>query len=159
KDVILDLVCYRRYGHNEGDEPAFTQPGMYKEIHGHPNVRDLYLGELMRKGDLTKEEADQIFSEFDQILETAFSQAQQAKSAEVDAARIVRRASRQSERGKTVDTTYDLGRIKEIARKLNTVPSDFDANPKLLRILAKRNEIVDKNEQKIEWGYAEAIAF
>ncbi len=159
KDVVLDLICYRKYGHNEGDEPAFTQPGMYKEINDHRNVRDLYVSELLRKGELTREEADEIFNEFDQLLESAFDQAQQAKSAEVNEERIVRLSSRQSDRTKQVDTRYDLERIRTIALKLNTVPVDFDANPKLLRILAKRNEIVEKNEKKIEWGYAEAIAF
>lgn len=159
KDVVLDLICYRKYGHNEGDEPAFTQPGMYKEINGHPNVRDLYVAELLRKSELTREEADEIFSEFDKLLEDAFNQAQQEKSAEVNEERIVRLSSRQSERETLFDTRYDLERIRTIALKLNTVPSDFDANPKLLRILAKRNEIVEKNEKKIEWGYAEAIAF
>jgi len=159
KDVVLDLICYRKYGHNEGDEPAFTQPGMYKEINGHPNVRDLYVGELLRKGELTRDEADDIFSEFDQLLESAFDQAQQAKSAEVNEDRIVRLSTRQSDRNPQFDTRYDLERIRTIALKLNTVPGDFDANPKLLRILAKRNEIVEKNEKKIEWGYAEAIAF
>jgi multifunctional 2-oxoglutarate metabolism enzyme len=159
KDVVLDLICYRKYGHNEGDEPAFTQPGMYKEINGHPNVRDLYVAELLRKGELTREEADDIFSEFDQLLENAFDQAQQTKSAEVNEERIVRISTRQSDRNTHADTRYDLERIRTIALKLNTVPNDFDANPKLLRILAKRNEIVEKNEKKIEWGYAEAIAF
>lgn len=159
KDVVLDLICYRRYGHNEGDEPAFTQPGMYKEINGHPNVRDLYVAELLRKGELTREEADEIFSEFDTLLESAFSQAQQAKSAEVNEDRIVRLSTRQTERHTQADTRYDLDRIRTIALKLNTVPNNFDANPKLLRILAKRNEIVEKNEKKMEWGYAEAIAF
>jgi len=159
KDVVLDLICYRKYGHNEGDEPAFTQPGMYKEIHGHRNVRDLYMAELLRKGELTQAEADDIINEFDTLLEQAFEQAQQAQGAEVNAERIVRHSSRQSERTEPFDTRYELERIKQIALKLNTVPADFDANPKLLRILAKRNEIVDKNEKKIEWGYAEAIAF
>lgn len=159
KDVILDLICYRKYGHNEGDEPAFTQPGMYKEINDHRNVRDLYMAELVRKGDMTQEEADAIIQEFDSLLEKAFSEAQKAQSAVVDQSRIARPYSRQLDRSKSTDTRFDLDKIREIARKLNTVPADFDANPKLLRILAKRNEIVDKNEKKIEWGYAEAIAF
>jgi 2-oxoglutarate dehydrogenase E1 component len=68
-------------------------------------------------------------------------------------------STRQTERHTQADTRYDLDRIRTIALKLNTVPNNFDANPKLLRILAKRNEIVEKNEKKMEWGYAEAIAF
>ena len=159
KDVVLDLICYRKYGHNEGDEPAFTQPGMYKEINDHFNVRDLYVKELMRKGELTQQEADEIFSEFDALLEKAFTEAQKAQSAVIKAEHIVRHSSSQRERPKPVDTRYSIDKIKQIALKLNTVPQDFDANPKLLRILAKRNEIVAHNEKKIEWGYAEAIAF
>ncbi len=159
KDVVIDLTCYRKHGHNEGDEPAFTQPGLYREIKDHSQVREIYTKELLRKKELTQEEVNDIFEEFDKILEKAFSDAKSLPSYEIGDKDTKRPQSIQSERQDAVDTEIDPDTFKEIAVNLNKVPSDFDANPKLLRILAKRSEIVEKNLKKIDWGYAEALAF
>lgn len=159
KDVIIDLVCYRKHGHNEGDEPAFTQPGLYKEIKNHPSVRERYTNELVKKNELTQEEVDQIFKEFHELLEAAFEEAKQAPNMKLTDKHIQRKDTPQDERSPQPDTRYDTEHLKEIARKLNTLPQDFDANPKLLRILAKRAEIVNNNEKKIDWGFAEALSF
>src|SRR5699024_9070772 len=83
KYVVIDLVCYRKHGHNEGDEPAFTQPGMYKEIENHPSVRDIYTRYLVRKGELTEEETEQIFEEFDDLLQRTFKEAKNSSPLEV----------------------------------------------------------------------------
>lgn len=159
KDVIIDLVCYRKYGHNEGDEPAFTQPGLYKEIKDHPSVRDIYLKELIRKNELTEDEAKQIFNEFDEMLEQAFTEAKSSPDIQVTEEHLERIQTKQEERSLPPDTTYAIDDLRFIAKQILTVPQDFDANHKLLRILAKRHEIVEKNEKKIEWGFAEALAF
>lgn len=159
KDVILDLICYRKHGHNEGDEPAFTQPGMYKEINTHPSVRDIYTKNLVKKGELTNEEAQQIFDEFDKLLQEAFEDAKNAPNQAITEDLFIRKETCQSERPDPTDTSFPVDELKEIATKINTVPSDFDANPKLLRSLAKRNDIVQKNEKKIDWGFGEALAF
>ncbi len=159
KDVIIDLVCFRKHGHNEGDEPAFTQPGMYKEIDNHPTVRDIYTRELLRKEELSEEETDELFEEFDRILKEAFEDAKNSSPLEVTEEMINRREIGQQDWNKLPDTTYPREEIKNIAIKLNTVPKDFDANPKLLKQLAKRAEIVESNEKKIDWGFAEALAF
>lgn len=159
KDVVIDLMCYRKHGHNEGDEPAFTQPGLYKEINNHPTVREIYSRELIRKGELSQDDVDAIFEEFDAILEKAFDDAKSEPSFEVKEEHIERKDTPQEDRVTPVDTTVDMETLKHVATRLNTVPTDFDANPKLLRILAKRNEVVARNEPKIEWGFAEALAF
>ncbi len=161
KDVVIDLICYRKHGHNEGDEPAFTQPGLYKEIHDHPSVRECYTNELVQRNELTQKETQQIFDEFDELLEAAFKDAKKAKTnGDVTKKQLTREDKPQKEWSKGLpDTRFDLNRLKEIGRKLNTLPQDFDANPKLLRILAKRNEIVEENQEKIDWGFAEALAF
>lgn len=159
KDVVIDLICYRKHGHNEGDEPAFTQPGLYKEINDHRSVREYYRSELIRKGELTESEADKIFKEFDDILEEAFNEAKNVPIFEVKEEHIERRDTAQANRKNQIATHVDAETLVELATKLNTVPQGFDANPKLLRILAKRAEIVANNEQKIEWGFAEALAF
>jgi len=159
KDVVIDLVCYRKHGHNEGDEPAFTQPGMYKEIDNHPAVRDIYTKDLVSKDELTEDEAQEIFDEFDDLLYQAFEDAKNASPMEVTEEMMERHEMTQEEWPEFPDTTYPEEELKDIAVKLNTVPKDFDANPKLLKQLAKRAEIVDSNADKIDWGFAEALAF
>jgi 2-oxoglutarate decarboxylase len=101
----------------------------------------------------------EIFKEFDELLEKAFEEAKSIPKYEVKDENISRKSSSQSEREKASTTNWDTSKFNELAVKLNKVPNDFDANPKLLRILAKRTEIVEKNLRKIEWGYAEALAF
>ena len=159
KDVVIDLICYRKHGHNEGDEPAFTQPGMYKEIDNHPTVRDLYLKELLRKGEFTEEETQTIFDDFEELLQQAFEDAKSSPALEITDKMLIRSEEKQKERAQFPDTTYSVEDLNDIAIKLNTVPKDFDANPKLLRQLAKRADTVKKNEEKIDWGFAEALAF
>jgi len=158
KDVVIDLVCYRKHGHNEGDEPAFTQPGLYKEIETHPTVRETYTKELVRKGELTEEETEELFEEFDELLKEAFEDAKTSSPLEVTEDMINRKEITQEDWPEFPDTTYPEEEIKDIAVKLNTVPKDFDANPKLLKQLAKRAEIVKNNEKKIDWGFAEALS-
>jgi 2-oxoglutarate dehydrogenase E1 component len=159
KDVVIDLICYRKHGHNEGDEPAFTQPGLYKEIDNHSPVRDLYLKELLRKGEFTEDETQAIFDEFDQLLEEAFESAKNSPTLEVTEKMLDRSEEKQNDRLEFPDTTYSMDELKEIAVQLNTVPAKFDANPKLLKQLAKRAEAAKNNEEKIDWGFAEALAF
>lgn len=159
KDVVIDLVCFRKHGHNEGDEPAFTQPGMYKEIDNHDTVRDIYTKELVEKGEFDQDEAEQIFEEFEDLLQKAFEDAKNSSPLKVTDDMIKRPEKSQAEWDEFPDTTYQEENLKEIAIKLNTVPKDFDANPKLLKQLAKRAEIVESNDNKIDWGFAEALAF
>jgi 2-oxoglutarate decarboxylase len=159
KDVIIDLIGYRKHGHNEGDEPAFTQPGMYKEINDHQTVRDLYTEWLVKHQELTSEETQQIFDEFEELLQAAFEDAKKIPNLEITNELIDRKESLQKNREQFPDTTFSRKKLEEIAVKINTVPKDFDANPKLLRQLAKRAELVQKNEKKIDWGFAEALAF
>jgi 2-oxoglutarate dehydrogenase E1 component len=159
KDVIIDLICYRKHGHNEGDEPAFTQPGLYKEIDNHHSVRELYVKELLRKGEFTKEETQALFDEFDELLQKAFEDAKNSPALKVTDNMLDRTEQAQSDRAEFPVTNYPLEDLTDIAVKLNTVPKSFDANPKLLRQLAKRAEAAEKNEAKIDWGFAEALAF
>jgi 2-oxoglutarate dehydrogenase E1 component len=159
KDVVIDLICFRKHGHNEGDEPAFTQPGMYKEIETHPTVRDIYMKELLRKGEFTEVEVQAIFDEFENLLNEAFEDAKSIPALQVTDSMINRKEKKQEDWENYPETSYPVEKLKEIAVKINTVPKDFDANPKLLRQLAKRAEIAENNEKKIDWGFAEALAF
>lgn len=159
KDVVIDLICYRKHGHNEGDEPGFTQPSLYREIKGHKSVREIYTAELLRKSELTQKEVDDLFKEFEELLEEAFDEAKSLPVYELSKKHLERDEQSQKDWGDVSDTSFPVDRLKELAYRLNKVSEDFDANPKLLRILAKRNEIVENDEKKIEWGYAEALAF
>jgi 2-oxoglutarate dehydrogenase E1 component len=159
KDVIIDLIGYRKHGHNEGDEPAFTQPGLYKEINDHRTVRDLYTEHLVKNGELTKEEAQSIFKEFNNLLHNAFEDAKKAPNLDIKDALLQRVELPQKNWPEYPNSKSSIEDLTEIAVKINTVPKDFDANPKLLRQLAKRAEIVQKNESRVDWGFAEALAF
>lgn len=159
KDVVIDLICYRKHGHNEGDEPAFTQPGLYKEINNHRSVRDIYAAELVRRKDFGPEDVEQVKKDFEEILENAFEEAKNVEPVEITSEIVKRTETEQYQRPPLPDTSFDAEKIKEIAVKLNTVPKNFDANPKLLRILARRAKIVEENQKKIDWGFAEALAF
>lgn len=159
KDVVIDLIGYRKHGHNEGDEPAFTQPGMYKEINDHPPVRDLYTDYLVKNNELSEEETNQIFEEFDKLLLEAFEDAKKSPNVDITEDIFDRTETDQKSRTQFPDTTYPKDDLIDIAVKINTVPKDFDANPKLLKQLAKRADIVGKNEKKIDWGFAEALSF
>lgn len=159
KDVVINLIGYRKHGHNEGDEPAFTQPGMYKEIKGHSSVRDIYTEKLVKQNELSEEETQEIFNDFDQLLNGAFEDAKKAPKLNVTPELIQRIETPQEKLPPYVDTTYPIEKLREIAVKANTVPKDFDANPKLLATLAKRASVVEENDLKIDWGFAEALAF
>lgn len=159
KDVVIDLICYRKHGHNEGDEPAFTQPGLYKEIDNHHSVRELYVKELLRKGEFTEEETQALFDEFDELLQKAFEDAKSSPALEITDNMLNRTEEPQKDRAEFPNTGYPIEELTDIAVKLNTVPKSFDANPKLLRQLAKRAAAAEKNEAKIDWGFAEALAF
>ena len=159
KDVIIDLIGYRKHGHNEGDEPVFTQPGLYKEINDHRTVRDLYTEFLVKNGELTEQETQAIFKEFEELLHDAFEDAKKAPNLEMKDALLDRIELPQKDWPKLPDSKSSIDELTEIAVKINTVPIDFDANPKLLQQLAKRAEIVQKNEKRIDWGFAEALAF
>ncbi|MCK4984025.1 MAG: 2-oxoglutarate dehydrogenase E1 component, partial [Desulfobacterales bacterium] len=159
KDVVNDLVCYRRYGHNEGDEPYFTQPRMYDRIRQRPSLHQLYADQLISEGIVRQDELDQ-------IVETVNAQLEQAY-ANVHGSECPFPESRFYEEweGISVAYTHDLvatGVAKDVltslAKKLNTVPADFAMNPKLQRLLKKRLESVEHGKG-IDWANAEALAF
>src|SRR5699024_3926843 len=112
------LVCYRKYGHNEGDEPAFTKPGMYEENDNHPSIRDLYAKKLLENGSLSQEEADQIYNEFEEKLNENFRKAKDAAPLEVTDKMIDRPEKTQSEWTEFPDTTCSRNELEDIAIKL-----------------------------------------
>ncbi len=153
KDVLIDLIGYRRWGHNEGDEPTFTQPTMYAVISRHPTVRELWARRLEAEGLMTADEA--------RALEQRMLERLQAIRQEL-ASRRERPASlpRISSNGRVgqVATAVPIDRLRELNRQAHTLPEGFNLNPKLRRQLQRRLDVVER-DGPIDWAHAELLAF
>ncbi|MGA0079420.1 MAG: multifunctional oxoglutarate decarboxylase/oxoglutarate dehydrogenase thiamine pyrophosphate-binding subunit/dihydrolipoyllysine-residue succinyltransferase subunit [Candidatus Nanopelagicus sp.] len=152
KDVVIDMICYRRRGHNEGDEPSFTQPLMYKLIDAKRSTRKLYTEALIGRGDITVEEAEEVLRDYQQQLEGVFTAVHNTEP-ESDPnwkAPIVPSP-------KTVDTAVAEADLRKIANTQSTMPDNFKVHPKLLPQLLKRIEMLD--ESTVDWAAGEMFAF
>ena len=159
KDVVLDMFCYRRFGHNEGDDPTFTQPFMYKRIKAHEPVCSLYAKRLVREGVLSQEEADSLKGEFESFLEAEFEQSSSYKPDDAkwlegrwQGLGLPESDERQG------DTAVKLRRLKDLGQAVTSLPEDFEAHRTVKRIYARRLEMIDKGEG-LDWATAEALAF
>ncbi|TGB13623.1 multifunctional oxoglutarate decarboxylase/oxoglutarate dehydrogenase thiamine pyrophosphate-binding subunit/dihydrolipoyllysine-residue succinyltransferase subunit [Streptomyces sp. MZ04] len=152
KDVVIDLICYRRRGHNESDNPAFTQPLMYDLIDKKRSVRKLYTESLIGRGDITLEEAEQALQDFQGQLEKVFTEVREAISqpaeAEVPAA--------QAEFPVKLDTAISQEVVKRIAESQVNIPDRVTVHPRLLPQLQRRMSMVE--EGTIDWGMGETLA-
>ncbi|MBI4535244.1 MAG: multifunctional oxoglutarate decarboxylase/oxoglutarate dehydrogenase thiamine pyrophosphate-binding subunit/dihydrolipoyllysine-residue succinyltransferase subunit, partial [Ignavibacteriae bacterium] len=157
KDVVIDMFCYRRHGHNEGDEPSYTQPLLYKKIKQHPSVRQLYGEKLLRENTVTKEELESINEESRLRYERAFEASQKREmrfKAEVPlavSADQLEAAQPPGETGVPVET------LREITAALTIAPPGFAVHPKLTRILDERRLLLE-GDTAIDWAFAEALA-
>jgi 2-oxoglutarate dehydrogenase E1 component len=152
KDVVIDMVCYRRRGHNEGDEPSFTQPLMYKLIDEKRTTRTLYTESLVGRGDITPEEADEIARDYQKQLEDVFASV--ANYQEEHDPNFVPPIVPNAE---DVPTFISEQLIREIAETQLAVPEGFHVHPKLLPQLQKRAESI--NDGTIDWSTGEMLAF
>ena len=159
KDVVVDMFCYRRFGHNEGDDPTFTQPLMYKKIKDLPAVRELYARRLIQEGVATEEQTAGWISEFESFLETEFDAGKEYKADKadwLDGKWSQMHAANDSElRG---DTAVPRQKLRDIGLKLNTIPEHVDAHKTLRRVIENRRESVVTG-QDIDWSTAEQLAF
>ena len=154
KDVVVDMVCYRRYGHNEGDEPAFTQPRMYELIGARRSVRKLYTEVLVNRGDLTLEECEAALDDYRRNLEAAFADTQEQRAAAAPAWEEPEPEARRIHT--SADTSVPRAQLDRIVAALTEYPADFTVHPKLGRILAARRTGFDADQ--IDWATAEALA-
>ncbi|MBC7134215.1 MAG: 2-oxoglutarate dehydrogenase E1 component, partial [Oceanibaculum nanhaiense] len=158
-DVVIDIFCYRRFGHNEGDEPAYTQPLMYQAIGQHPSVRKLYAQRLVEEKLLTQDEADQVEKDFMAYLEEEFQAGNSYKPNKADwlegAWSGMETASGDDRRG---ETSVPLEKLREIGLKLCEMPEGLDVNRKLVRQLEDRKKRLEAGES-LDWATGEALAF
>jgi 2-oxoglutarate dehydrogenase E1 component len=155
RDVVVDLVGYRRFGHNEGDEPAYTQPLMYERIEGHPTVRDLYAEELAERGAVSAEEAEELVAQVHARMKEAHDHLKDVIANGGPQAQRERRPGRAS--GEEPETALPLERLDELNRQLLSVPDGFTVHPKLMRQLDRRLDALG-DEGGIDWAQAEAFA-
>jgi 2-oxoglutarate dehydrogenase E1 component len=159
KDVVIDLVCYRRYGHNEGDEPYYTQPEMYSRIKDRPAPYEIYSEKLMREGVAGAEEVDVIKKGIKECLAVAYKSAHEKTCAPPEDHFYEKWSGLEKAYSHApVGTGVEEHTLLSIARKLNSFPDGFSINRKLKRILDRRIESVEKGEG-IDWATAEALAF
>ena len=160
-DFVLDIVCYRRHGHNEADEPAFTQPIMYRAIKDLPTTRTLYADRLVREGTLTADDAKAMVDGFIATLEASYQAAQSYKPNKADwleghwsGLSTPDTAAERTEG----ETAVALSVLQKIGTTLARVPADFNINPKIARQLDAKQAMVDSGEG-VDWSTAEALAF
>lgn len=152
KDVVIDLICYRRRGHNEADNPSFTQPLMYDLIDAKRSVRKLYTEGLIGRGDITMEEAEQALQDFQGQLEKVFSEVRDAASAQAPAAN----GKPQADFPVSIQTGISAEMVKRIAASQSNLPEWLTVHPRLLPQLQRRTASVEDNT--IDWAMGETLA-
>jgi 2-oxoglutarate dehydrogenase E1 component len=161
-DIFIDLLGYRKYGHNEGDEPRFTQPKLYKAIAKHENPKDIYAEKLLLEGVITDTYVDEITSAFKEMLEVEFDEAKKVEKSKVN--EFMQSTWKGYERQQldamllADDTKYDIDKLKNIAKIVSTVPKDVKFVRKAERILEGRAKMTFETNQ-LDWGMAENLAY
>lgn len=152
KDVVIDMVCYRRHGHNEGDDPSYTQPLMYKAIADRRSVRKLYVESLVKRGDITLDEAEQALTDFHDKLQVALDETRSQAPTEM----IVPRPPSPLGVLPQIPTGIDRGQLDDIFAQLTDYPEGFTVHPKLAKQFNLRAKMYESGE--IDWALGEALA-
>ncbi|MEW6136206.1 MAG: 2-oxoglutarate dehydrogenase E1 component [Bacteroidota bacterium] len=162
RDVFIDLLGYRRYGHNESDEPRFTQPVLYKIIEKHPDPRSIYFPKLIAEGVVTREFVDAQEEAFSRRLEESLQMASQKEKINItnllqEEWKDFRRA-REEDFYQSPETGYKIEKLKDLTQKMTTLPEDKKFFRKLVKLLEERRDMVVNNE-KVDWAMAELLAY
>jgi 2-oxoglutarate dehydrogenase E1 component len=161
-DIFIDLLGYRKYGHNEGDEPRFTQPKLYKAIAKHQNPKDLYAAQLVSEGSINENYLSKITSEFKEMLEREFDESKKVKTSKVQ--EFMESTWKGFVRQQLevmlqpTETTYAISKLKNIAKVVSTVPQNVKFVRKAERILNGRAKMAFETNQ-LDWGMAENLAY
>lgn len=160
-DVFIDILCYRKYGHNEGDEPRFTQPMLYKIIEKHPNPRDIYSEKLNRMGIMSAEESKKEIKEFDQFLENKYKDSENIQKVKIR--KFLNNEYQPYDMPQrdsfdiNVKTGVSLKTLIEIGDKINMLPKDLAFFKKVDRIISDRKMMM--NDGRLDWAMAELLAY
>jgi 2-oxoglutarate dehydrogenase E1 component len=160
-DVVLDIVCYRRYGHNEGDEPLFTQPVMYKTIAARPPIRVLYTGQLVRTNILTAPEAEAFITDINARMDSAFAASENYKANDADVLQAHWKGitiAPSDNMPRRAQTGIEVKLFDQIGQVLTAIPDGFDVNSKIKRQIETKGEMF-KSGMGFDWGTAEGLAF
>ncbi|MDX9786485.1 MAG: 2-oxoglutarate dehydrogenase E1 component [Desulfobacterales bacterium] len=159
KDVVVDIVCFRRYGHNEGDEPYFTQPGMYDRIKDRSPLARIYEAQLLQDGIIRREEIDAVTSGIAQCLDLGH---QSAKKATCQLPPALFFENWDTYHGRfshgPIPTGVKMKQLVLLSEKVNAVPPDFAVHPKLQRVMDRRKDILAAKDG-VDWAFAETLAF
>jgi 2-oxoglutarate dehydrogenase E1 component len=160
-DVFIDILCYRKYGHNEGDEPRFTQPMLYKAIEKHPNPRDIYSEKLDKLGIMSIEESRKKIKDFDQFLEGKYKDSEKIEKLKIRKFLIDEYKKfvmpHESVLFKKVETGVSSEKLIELAEKINTLPADLTFFNKVNRIISDRKMMLA--DDRLDWAMAELLAY
>ncbi len=161
KDVFIDLLCYRKYGHNEGDEPRFTQPLLYKAISKHKNPREIYLDKLISQEVLDKEAAKQMEKVFNDMLQDRLKEAKQIEKAVItpflaDVWKDLREST-DADMEASANTSFNKEKLIEVAKSISTLPEEKNFFKKSEKLFAERLKMIEAD--KIDWGLAELMGY
>src|SRR6187431_1854387 len=160
KPVVIDMFCYRRFGHNEGDEPAFTQPLMYQKIRAHPSTLDIYTKKLIADGVVTEGEVEKMKADWRSRLEAEFEAGQGYKANKadwLDGRWSGLKAAQDADDPRRGNTGLPAGLLREIGKKITTVPEGFAVHRTIQRFLEHRAKVIESGEG-IDWATGEALA-
>ena len=158
KDVVVDMICYRRFGHNEGDEPSFTQPLMYKKIKQHPTTLNVYGDKLVKNGTLNPEEFDRMKKEFQNLLDEQYKTAKDYNPKIEWYEGTWSRYKPEKGKDKRGKSGVDLNKIIKISEKINNIPPEINIHKTISKIIELRKQSVTK-KKGIDWSTAESLAF
>ncbi len=157
KDVVIDLVGFRRHGHNEGDEPSYTQPLMYQRVREHPGVREIYTRQLVREGVLTQDEVNQMVEDRWRRYENALLGAKEIVARQKAITKLPD-PKPEDDGSQIVETGVSREALSEVSHALSVVPQPFTINPKMVGQMSRRAKM-GHGEVPVDWGFAEGLAF
>ena len=161
RDVFVDLLCYRKYGHNEGDEPKFTQPKLYKIIANHPNPREIYLKKLVDENVVNIEEGNQMEKEFDDMLQERLNDAKQIEKAKItnflEEVWTDFRKSKINDFEKSPTTGVEKSKLFLLAKKMNSLPAGKKYFRKIVKLFDDRLKMIESD--KLDWAMGELLAY
>jgi len=162
RDIVINLVCYRRFGHNEGDEPAYTQPMMYDIIRKHPTLREVYGKTLVKENVLSSADVETLLSQEMDRLQKIYDNTKvnppKIEPFKFDGYWKGLRKAKADDFEKTWDTTFPLEKLKKIGHLIGSTPAGFSPHPKLIKLLENRKAMADGKEP-LDWGTAELLAY